>query len=170
LNTLNECRRAIGGAAFFIGQIGGGNGYIESVPVIRPDIDAFMTAAGTGGPANVVGGPAVMFAKVTAVRDRSGQIVKLYASGPLFETPRGLVQGIASRTRKSETWRLEGWRPERAETLDGKRCWLSGERVLVYDEKGNLVDYYFALHRTLMRAEFDSVLNFAKGIALRGGL
>lgn len=168
--ALSECVKASGGSAFYTGLRGWTNNYIESVPVTRPDIDKFMSNP-HGGADAVEDGPAVFFATVTAVRDRHGNITALYASGPFFTTPSALVSGLKSGSAEhSGKWRIEGWNEKRAEVLDGKKCWLSGKRVLVYDDKGNLIDYYFALEKSLTVSEFDGLLDMQKETAVRGGL
>lgn len=170
VGVLAECRRATGGSAFFVGQKGGANGLVESVPVTRPDISRFMSSPRGGGD-EIESGPAVFFASVSAVRDKYGRIIALYASGPFFTTPSALVSGIKSGSAEhSGTWRIEGWDRNRAEVLDGKRCWLSGIRVLVYDDKGNLIDHYFALNKSLTASEFNTLLDIQREIAMRGGI
>lgn len=169
-NALAECWKAVGGSAFFVGQKGWANNLIESVPVTRPDIDKFMSNPRGNGD-DVEEGPAVFFASVSAVRDRYGNITALYASGPFFTSPSALVDGIKSGTAEhSGTWRIEGWNRNRAEVLDGKKCWLSGSRVLVYDDKGNLIDHYFSLNKSLTVSEFNALLDVQREIAMKGGI
>jgi hypothetical protein len=60
-----------------------------------------------------------------------------------------------------ETWRLEGWGQEAAEMMEGKLCWLSGSRVLLYKTdpetgRSHLVDRYFSLDRYLTRDGFEN--------------
>lgn len=169
-NALAECQKAAGGSAFFIGQKGGANGLVESVPVIRPDIDKFMSNP-RGGENEIKEGSAVFFASVSAVRDSYGNITALYASGPFFTTPSALVNGLKNGSAEhSGKWRIEGWDKNRAEVLDGKKCWLSGRRVLVYDDRGNLVDHYFLLGKSLTISEFNTILDIQREIAMRGGI
>lgn len=168
--ALSECVRAVGGSAFFTGLRGWTNNLVESVPVTRPDIDKFMSSPRGGGD-EVEDGPAVFFASVSAVRDSRGNITALYASGPFFTSPSALVNGIKSGTAEhSGTWRIEGRNQKRAEVLDGKKCWLSGKRMLVYDDKGNLIDYYFSLEKSLTISEFNALLDLQREIAVRGGM
>lgn len=169
-NALAECWKATGGSAFFVGQKGRSNNLIESVPVNRPDIDKFMSSPG-GGEDEIEDGSAVFLASVSADRDNHGNITALYASGPFFTTPSALVSGIKNGSAEhSGAWRVEGWDRNRAGALDGKKCWLSGERVLVYDDKGNLIDHYFALDKSLTASEFNTLLDLQREIAMKGGM
>lgn len=176
INTYNKAQRSVGGSSFYVGQLGYANTYLIDVPVIRPDINSFMENAQNGGGFVEESGPAVFFANIYAVREEEWphMIIKLTASGPLFESPKELVYGILNNSAKSQTWRLEGWNSHRAEILAGKRCWLSGSRVLVYETNPKtgetyLVDYYFSVHKTLTQDEFNSMLDLQRELISQGG-
>ncbi len=176
ISTYNENDRSVGGSAFFTGKLGYANCYLESVPVIRPDIENFMENARSGGGFEEESGPAVFFASIGAVRDEDWphEIIELYASGPLFYTPQDLISGILKNDVKYQSWRLEGWSRNRAEILNGKRCWLSGSRVLVYKtdpETGEtyLADHYFSVHKTLTQNEFNTMLDLQRELIGQGG-
>jgi len=175
INTYNAAKKSVGGAAFYTGQLGVANILLSGVPTIRPDIANFMRNAPTGGDFKEVSGPAVFFANIKVQRalnpEGKLEIVKVTASGPLFEEPKQLAN--ISNGVNSQTWRLEGWDKERATVLENKQCWLSGNRVLKYeyDNDGNkkLVDYYFNLNKSLTINEFNSMLDLQRELFGEGG-
>ncbi len=177
IDIYNENDRSVGGSAFFTGKLGYANCYLEEVPVIRPDIDNFMKNAHSGGGFEEESGIGVFFAGVSAVRDEEDwphEIIALYASGPLFYMPQDLISGFLKNDVKSQSWRLEGWDRHRAEILAGKKCWLSGSRVLVYwtdpkTGKTYLVDHYFAVNKTLTQDEFNTMLDLQRELISQGG-
>lgn len=169
--AANDLRKGVGGWQFYQGLLGQNNCYIESAPVIRKDLNAFMDAVRPGGGTPEEEGPAVMCAYVHVTRDRYGNIVNVTASGALYDTIPGLLTALKNPENLNlETWRLEGWTEEGAEQMDGKLCWLSGARVLVYDEKGNLVDQYFGMRNFLTRNGFDNILDVGNYLIGQGGI
>ncbi|MCL6478969.1 MAG: hypothetical protein K6T65_11225 [Peptococcaceae bacterium] len=164
----DELRAGVGGWQFYQGLLGYGNSY--------RDITAFMEAVRPGGGTSMESGPAVMCAYIAVERDRFGKIVKVTASGALYDSVSGLMEAMKNPAGLNlETWRLEGWGQETAEMMEGKLCWLSGSRVLVYEtdpETGRsyLVDQYFALDRYLTRDGFENVLDICKGVIVEGGI
>lgn len=169
LKTLNECRSAVGGLAFYTGKLGKDTGLIETVPVTRRQIDNFMSKHNSSGGTILETKQGVFFAEVSSVIQNREK--KLYANGPFFKTVPELISGMKSLSGNSENWRLEGWEPSRADVLEGKQCWLSGTKVLVRDPlTGAIIDRYFSVDKSLTRGEFDSCLNFWREVAKRGGL
>ena len=166
----NQLRAGVGGWQFYQGLLGYGNCYVSDAPAIRRDITAFMNAVRPGGGNPEKSGRAVMCAFVAAERDRSGQIVRITASGALYDSVPDLMEAMKNPTGLNlETWRLEGWGQEVAEAMEGKLCWLSGSRVLVYETdqktgRSQLIDQYFTLDRHLTREGFDNVLDVYKGV------
>lgn len=162
-STYNKLKGSVGGSSFYIGQLGYANSYLTDVPTTRKDIDNFMRNARGGGEFIEKSGPAIFFAQIGARRDWVDEVYKIVevnAGGPLFETPEQLAY-IKNNSVQSQSWRLEGWNYNRAETLDGQWCWISGERILKYDisritGKRILVDYYFKIDKTLTVKEFNS--------------
>lgn len=174
--AADELRAGVGGWQFYQGLLGYGNSYISGAPVIRKDITAFMNAVRPGGGIPGELGPAVMCAYIAVERDRSGKIIKVTASGALYDSVSGLMEAIKNPAELNlETWRLEGWDQEAAEMMEGKLCWISGSRVLVYETApktsgSHLVDQYFALDRYLTRDGFENVLDVFKGVIAEGGI
>ncbi|MFZ5645622.1 MAG: hypothetical protein ACOY46_18820 [Bacillota bacterium] len=172
--AANQLRVGVGGWQFYQGLLGYGNCYVSGAPVVRRDIIAFMNAVRPGGGTPEESGQAVMCAYVTVERDRSGQIVRAMASGALYDIVPDLIGAMKNSTGLNlETWRLEGWGQEAAEAVDGKLCWLSGSRVLVYETdqktgRSHLVDQYFSMDRYLTRDGFDNVLDVYKGVIGEG--
>jgi len=172
--AANQLRAGVGGWQFYQGLLGYGNCYVSGAPVVRRDITAFMNAVRPGGGTPEESGQAVMCAYVTVERDRLGQIVRVTASGALYESVPDLMGAMKNSTGLNlETWRLEGWGQEAAEAMEGKLCWLSGSRVLVYETdqktgRSYLVDQYFSLDRYLTRDGFDNVLDVYKGVIDEG--
>jgi hypothetical protein len=118
-----------------------------------------------------------MCAYITVRRDRYGKIVKVTTSGALYDSVTGLLGAMKnpSGILNLETWRLEGWSEGDAEVMEGKLCWLSGSRVLVYETdletgKEYLVDQYFALSKHLTRDGFENVLDFGNKVIGEGGV
>lgn len=174
--AADELRTGVGGWQFYQGLLGYGNSYISGAPVIRRDITAFMDAVRPGGGTPRESGPAVMCAYVVVERDQFGKIIKVTVSGALYDSASGLLEAMKNPAGLNlETWRLEGWGQETAEMMEGKLCWLSGSRVLVYEtdpETGRsyLVDQYFALDRYLTRDGFENVLDVFKRVIAEGGI
>jgi len=170
----NQLRAGVGGWQFYQGLLGYGNCYVSGAPAMRRDVTAFMNAVRPGGGTPEESGRAVMCAYVTAERDREGHIVKVTASGALYDSVTDLMEAMKNPTRLNlETWRLEGWGREEAEAMEGNLCWLSGNRVLVYETdqktgRSYLVDQYFALDRYITREGFDNVLDVYKGVIGEG--
>ncbi|MFZ5633679.1 MAG: hypothetical protein ACOY40_12630 [Bacillota bacterium] len=166
--AADELRAGVGGWQFYQGLLGYGNSYISGAPVIRRDITAFMDAVRPGGGTPRESGPAVMCAYIVIERDQSGKIIKVTASGALYDSASGLLEAMKNPAGLNlETWRLEGWDQEAAEMMEGKLCWISGSRVLVYETDpktsgSHLVDQYFALDRYLTRDGFENVLDVLK--------
>jgi len=166
----NQLRAGVGGWQFYGGLLGYGNCYVSGAPAIRRDITAFMNAVRPGGGNPEESGRAVMCAYVAAERDRSGQIVRITASGALYDSALDLMEAMKNPTVLNlETWRLEGWGQEAAEAMEGKLCWLSGSRVLVYETaqktgRSHLVNQYFSMDSYLTREGFDNVLDVYKGV------
>ncbi|MFZ5597605.1 MAG: hypothetical protein ACOY31_11410 [Bacillota bacterium] len=174
--SADELRAGVGGWQFYQGLLGYGNSYISGAPVIRRDITAFMDAVRPGGVTPGESGPAVMCAYVSVERDRFGKIIKVTASGALYDSASGLLEAMKNPAGLNlETWRLEGWGQETAEMMEGKLCWISGSRVLVYETDpktggSHLVDGYFALDRYLTRDGFENVLDIFKDVIVEGGI
>lgn len=165
-----EGQAAAGGTAFFVGLKGGSNGFVSSVPVLRPDIDNFMASAG-GGDNEIEKGSALFFGSVTASKNGYGEIDGVYVSGPFFTETDNLISGLKSgKAPHSGTWKVKGWDENRIKVLDGKKCWLAGHRVLVYDEEGNLIDHYFSMDKSLTVDEFNTLLDLQREIAMKGGM
>jgi len=172
----NELRAGVGGWQFYQGVLGFSNSYISNATVIRKDITAFMDAVRAGGSTPVKSGQATMCAFVTVSRDRYGSIKQVTVSGALYDSVPGLLEAMKNPVKMNlETWRMEGWDQDTAEMMEGKLCWLSGNRILVYETdpktgKSRLVDQYFALDRHLTREGFENVLDIGKGIIGEGGI
>ena len=171
----DELRSGVGGWQFYKGFLGYGNSYISGAPVIRKDITAFMDAVREGGCTPEMSGPALMCAYVSVNRDRSDNIVKVMSSGALYNSVPGLLEAMKNPTSLNlEKWRLEGWSQEKALTMEGKLCWLSGSRVLVYKTdpgtgRRYLADQYFTLDEYLTRDGFDNVLDVGNSLIGEGG-
>jgi hypothetical protein len=171
----DELRSGVGGWQFYQGFLGYGNSYISGAPVIRKDITAFIDAVKEGGGTPEISGPALMCAYVTVSRDRYGNIVKVMSSGALYDSVLGLLEAMKNPTSLNlETWRLEGWSQEKALAMEGKLCWLSGSRVLVYKTdsrtgRSYLADQYFSLDEYLTRDGFDNVLDVGNFLIGEGG-
>jgi hypothetical protein len=169
----NELRAGVGGWQFYQGLLGYSNCYISSAPVIRKNITAFMDAVRAGSGPLEESGPAVMCAYVTVERDRFEEIVKVKASGALYDSISDLLEAMKNPIGINlETWHLEGWNQEVAKVIEGKLCWLSGSRVLVYKTdprtgRRYLADQYFALDEYLTRDGFDNVLDVYKGVLVK---
>jgi len=174
--AMEDLRRGTGGWQFYEGALGYGNSYIAKAPLIRRDIVRFMDAVSPGGGAPEESGQAVMCAYITVSRNRDGKIVKVTASGALYDSVTGLLGAMKNPSGMNlETWRLEGWSEGDAEVMEGKLCWLSGSRVLVYKTdpetgKEYLVDQYFALSKHLTRDGFENVLDFGNKVIGEGGV
>ena len=174
--VLNELRAGVGGWQFYQGVLGYSNCYISSASLIRKDITAFMDAVRPGGGTPEESGPAVMCAYAIVERDRSGKVVKVTASGALYDSVSELLETMKNPAGMNlETWRLEGLNEEMAEVMGGKLNWLSGSRVLAYQTdqktgKRHLVDQYFSLDQYLTRDGFDNVLDFGKSLICEGGI
>lgn len=171
-SALEELRQGTGGWQFYEGVLGYSNSYVARAPLIRRDIVKFMDAISPGGGTPEESGPAVMCAYITVSRDRYGKIVKVTSSGALYDSITGLLGAMENPSGMNlETWRLEGWSEDDAEIMEGKLCWLSGRRVLVYDPiTGQLVDQYFALNKYLTRKGFENVLDFGNKVIGEGGV
>ncbi|GEA14784.1 hypothetical protein E308F_10260 [Moorella sp. E308F] len=169
--ATNDLRAGVGGWQFYEGLLGYNNSYIEKAPLVRKNLDAFMEAIHPGGGAPEEEGPAAMYALVQAERDKYGKIIKVTVSGALMDTVPSLLQAIADpSSAQIETWRLEGWTKKEAAEMDGRYCWLSGSRVLVRDEKGNLKDQYFSLRNYLTREGFNNTLDITRDVIGEGGV
>ncbi|MGB9660537.1 MAG: hypothetical protein ACPL5F_00780 [Moorellaceae bacterium] len=169
--ATNDLRAGVRGWQFYEGLLGYNNSYIEKAPLIRKNLDTFMDAIHAGGGTPEEEGPAAMYALVQAERDKYGKIIKVMVSGALMDTVPGLLQAIADPSSAHiETWRLEGWTEKEAEEMDGRYCWLSGSRVLVRDEKGNLKDQYFSLRNYLTREGFNNILDITGNVIGEGGV
>jgi hypothetical protein len=169
--ATNDLRVGVGGWQFYEGLLGYNNSYIEKAPLVRKNLDSFMEAIHPGGGAPEEEGPAAMYALVQAERDKYGKIIKVTVSGALMDTVPGLLQAIADPSSAHiETWRLEGWTEKEAAEMDGRYCWLSGSRVLVRDEKGNLKDQYFSLRNYLTRDGFNNTLDITRNVIGEGGV
>ncbi|BCV20353.1 hypothetical protein [Moorella sp. Hama-1] len=174
--AANDLRAGVGGWQFYQGLLGYNNSYIERAPLIRKNLDAFMDAVHPGGGAPEEEGPAAMYALVKAERDKYGKIIKVTASGVLMDTVPGLLRAIADPSSASiETWRLEGWNEKEAEEMDGRYCWLSGSRVLVYEEDKEtgekvLVDQYYSLCNYLTHDGFNNTLDITRDVIGEGGV
>ncbi|MFZ5651168.1 MAG: hypothetical protein ACOY4I_09960 [Bacillota bacterium] len=171
----NELRAGVGGWQFYQGLLGYSNCYISSAPVIRKNITAFMDAVRAGSGSHKESGPAVMCACVTVERDRFGKVIEVKASGALYDSVSDLLEIIKNPVGINlETWRLEGWNQEVAKVMEGKLCWLSGSRVLVYKTdpgtgRRYLADQYFTLDEYLTRDGFDNVLDVGNSLIGEGG-
>ena len=168
IKAENDQIKGSGGWQIYEG-LHGDNCFIEKSPVTRKNIDKFMDAVRTGGGIPEESGEAVICGYVNIIRNRWGDIVEVYVSGTLHETPQDLIRALEDHNKQNrQTWRLEGWTEETAEEMKGKLCWVSGTRVLVYDDYGNLTDQYFVLRNYITRSEFnktlDTIRNIVKGM------
>lgn len=144
-----EMRSGQGGFQFYEGRLGWSNAYVERADVTEKELLNFLEVQPAGGGQTLKESPAAMYASVEAVRDRWGKIVETRASGPVFETTPEFLEALrAGEAGPGETWKLS-LSDERAEELDGKTAWLSGAKVLVRDQKGNIVDSYFAVESSI---------------------
>ncbi|OAT83709.1 hypothetical protein [Desulfotomaculum copahuensis] len=169
-DAANDMNNGVGGWQVYEGYLGD-NCYIAGAPVIRKNIDRFMDAVKEGGTTPEKSGPAVMCAYVNVIRDQNGKIEQVTASGALYDTVPNLITAFKNpKNLNLETWKLNGWDEQTANEMDGKLCWLSGNRVLVYDKTGHLVDQYFALHNFLTRDQFNNTLNQSRDLIGEGGL
>ncbi|QGP93349.1 hypothetical protein MGLY_27560 [Neomoorella glycerini] len=169
--AANDLRAGVGGWQFYEGLLGYNNSYIEKAPLVRNNLDSFMEVIHPGSGTPEEEGPAAMYALVQAERDKYGKIIKVTVSGALMDTVPGLLQAIADPSSAHiETWRLEGWTEKEAAEMDGRYCWLSGSRVLVRDEKGNLKDQYFSLRNYLTREGFNNTLDITRDVIGEGGV
>lgn len=157
LKTNSEMQRAVQGTAFIYGQSGGTNGYIDKVPVIRPDVDKFMEAIEKDFRVGFEewAAPSVFYGLVSKIPDelvddnkKPKDFTKMNFTGVYYSdnNPKAMVDAIAAAgqghsVKTKETWRIERVPVKRITELDNKQCWISGQRVLVYlhtytDSKG----------------------------------
>lgn len=139
-----------------------------------------MDSVTTGGGTPEKDGAAIMFAhiNVTRERDKSGQnrIVKVTASGALYDTLPGFYNALTNPSNLNlETWKIEGWSDEDIRTMENNLCWISGDRVLIYETnkksgKRTLVDQYFRLENYLTRDCFNNILDVGNEIITEGGI
>ena len=171
LSTQNEQIKGVGGWQFYQGYLGRDNCYIETSPVTRKNIDVFMDAVRPGGGSPEKSGPAIMYAYTTIERDRYGNIQKAFVSGALYDSLPGFLKALEKPTTlNKETWELRGWDEETIKTMEKNPCWISGSRVLVYDEEGALIDQYYALRNCLTKEEFNQTLNKSRDLIGQGGM
>jgi len=169
--ATDDLRSGVGGWQFYEGVLGYGNSYVSSAPVIRKDITAFMDAVRQGGGSPEESGPAIMCAYINVKREL-GEIVEIKASGVLFDNAPDLLTAFKDKKQLNlQTWKLKGVGEKKVEVMEDNLCWISGERVLVYDPfTGQLIDQYFALDKFLTRNGFENVLDVGKMVIGEGGV
>ncbi len=196
LTVLNQMRAGIGGSAYFLGQSGGINGLMESVPVLRPGVDRFMEAVekhNTGGFTEWAS-PGVFYGSINCEWDNKGELVNVYYNGPYFKDnePRTMIESLAKPEKiNPEKWPIMGSDKMLAGKIDRKYCWFSGQRVLVYgytdsdgetrtinvydgnlanDPDYTLIGYYININKLLTKEDYNYALDVLRELALQGGI
>lgn len=171
LKAYNELLFHAGDLAFYTGLLGFNNCYVDSSPAGRGEIVRFESAVGGhGGGAPDTEGSAAAYGSVEVVRDEHGNIIAAYVSGPFFRSPAELVEAITTGKAPEEKWKLVGVPTEELGKLDSRKVWFEGMCVLVRDEKGNIVDKYFAVDSWLTREQMDACMEFVRLAVGEGGI
>lgn len=171
LKAYNELLSRAGDLAFYTGLLGFNNCYVDSSPAGRGEVVRFESAVGgRGGGAPDTEGPATAYGSVEVVRDEHGSIVAAYVSGPFLRSPAELVEAVVAGGAPEEKWKLVGIPGEKLKELGGRKVWFEGRCVLVRDEKGNIVDKYFAVDSWLTREQMDTCMEFVRLAVGEGGI
>ncbi|WP_042315782.1 hypothetical protein [Desulfofarcimen acetoxidans] len=138
--------------------------------------------AGGSAPEKEKSGEAIMCAYISisceyvGEGEDEGKRLKVTGSGALYDSIPSFINVLKKPFGiNSETWRLSGIDDQTAKKINGKLCWISGNRILVYRtnpiiKKKYLVDQYFAVNNWLTREEFNQALNQTRELIGEGGV